>query len=537
MPHSVSPTPSEAATAVSDTRSAPVSHPMRSMSPDLTDRPAATHPHGFKSAIKGLFSPKPKRKLLEPVAPTAVPPPLAVSQPIEGVEVFSYSQKKTPVPAVPVDQADAPKYYFDPKDLAEAATIDSLPRSGIAVAPFSDAYRKHLSRRYSYTSLFTRASLPRKYKEPDLESFTFTMRANSGTVQTEEEASNGTLNRNNSDSDLVGVSAFRLSSYNSSSSEVAGDAATDSVLDDGFLSGEPMDVRDLFDTQTIHRLSMLEVVDPESVQKSAKSVVPATAVPNGHNNLLGTYSNIIEEISDLVPDEALVPQNFAQRRPIKTSENDLPVRTTGNDMPVTQRKSLQNLEDLIKTMSVFAQDTKDSIPSLSREVETDEKVPEAEQVVIEEYFVKHWVPDSPNSEQGSNGPNSVEGTEMSLASTHNGKTAVEKTSDSAVGDNSVEKDDEGFINLNGMQESGSLVVSRVTRVTTLAKDEVITGIELKVEPLGKVEADSSEQAADTIQSENLNATISGNSHLSAAPLTVGKRRSGLSQFLSFLMNH
>ncbi|KAJ3133522.1 hypothetical protein HK100_004382 [Physocladia obscura] len=138
---------------------------------------------------------------------------------------------------------------------------------------------------------------------------------------------------------------------------------------------------------TIHRLSMLLVISPPK-NDSKVSAAAAFAIPNamvtpedeqvisttGHRNLLGTYLNIIDEISDLVPEQELVPTplpQFALHEEQQSANNDI------------GSKSINNLQQLLDEMAEDVYRPRSSIytakhSSMLLEQVVDEREPEPE---------------------------------------------------------------------------------------------------------------------------------------------------------------
>ncbi|KAJ3121968.1 hypothetical protein HK100_012175 [Physocladia obscura] len=555
------------------------SHPMQSISP-LTPRPNASHPHGIKSAFKELFSKQKKKEKAD--VPAAV-------------VVVGYSKKKAPVLPVPIatvtDSVASPdvpvsrlpkdykpvaeggkKFYFDEAELEGGGPTEALPPSVLAAAPLSKSYQRKLHLKYTHSSLFTTGTgTIRKYTEPDLDRFSFTEPSLQRKFSSTTGVTDSTDDVTDPTDEVTAVSTDTTSEKASKSQEKYPDTVTEDEVEliEQFEAVHGPDSADTDSYYTIHRLSMLPVVEPNSQQVAVlKTTVGVEmthqlSLGSGHVNLLGTYSDIIEEISDLVPEQDLVP--VPQLRPLKAITNS----GVGKGL----RQSINNLQDLLNQM---ASETRPTDSTISPENILADSRPE--QVVVEEYFVEHWVPaDDVSPESSGNGRTStpttsknyetfevstplssissliVEGDVSNSVEVASHKIETESLSADIIcghdSDSSDEDEDYG-------EKRGKFVVSKVTRVLTLSGDNMVTNVGLKVEPMGKLDQPSAATLQLTLKreqeildlkrvdAEKREAEISEikSSQALLKPEDGGgkkaiKRRSGLTHFLNFLIHN
>ncbi|KAJ3126988.1 hypothetical protein HK100_009983 [Physocladia obscura] len=534
------------------------SHPMQSVSP-LTPRPNASHPHGIKSAFKELFTKQKKKEN------SGVP---------AAVVVVGYSKKKAPVLPAPIATVNTiaspdaqvsllPKYYkpvaeggktfyFDAADLDGGSPTEVWPPSVLVAAPLSN-------------SLFTAGNgTLRKYTEPDLDRFSYTEPSLQRKFSSTTAITGSTDNLADSTDEVTASSTDEASDNTGKSEEKYPDSLTDDEVELAKRFEDPDSV-DSDSYHTIHRLSMLPVLDPNchhvAMLKSTGGVEMAhqLSLGSGHVNLLGTYSDIIEEISDLVPEQELVPSPRLRAQKTNKAYRGL-------------RKSINDLQDLLDQMASETHPTESSI--FQENISADSK---PEHVVVEEYFVEHWVSaDDVSPESSGNGritttptasknyeelevstPLStvpsfiVEGNAVTSVGLASHKIETESLSADIIGGYDSDSTDE-----DESEERGEFVVSKVTRVLTLSGDDMVTNVGLKVEPVGKIDQPSATTLQRTLKREHevldlkrmdvekREAEISEiKTSQALLQLEDGsgkkqpKRRSGLTHFLNFLIHN
>ncbi|KAJ3085378.1 hypothetical protein HK100_009071 [Physocladia obscura] len=170
------------------------------------------------------------------------------------------------------------------------------------------------------------------------------------------------------DDTYMADSTTELTDYDSQKFDNYSDTEDDDEYDDGEYDEEAEIVVERFDAahhrdsfaetvsfHTVHRLSMLLVIAPPK-HDSTLTAAAAFAIPDavvkqdegqvvlttGHRNLLGTYLNIIEEISDLVPEQELAPTRSPQFAPYEEQQS------INNDIG---SKSVNNLQRLLDEMA------------------------------------------------------------------------------------------------------------------------------------------------------------------------------------------
>ncbi|KAI8616209.1 hypothetical protein BC830DRAFT_1118908 [Chytriomyces sp. MP71] len=415
---------------------------------------------------------------------------------------------------------------------------------------------------------------------------------------------------------------------------------------------------------------MLPIVAPDLAISTGLVALPSVdkrRPSTGHIQLLATYADIMSEIDDLVPEDALSPSAMAESAILMKAERSMsasavhmegllgrlkspsvsPVPGSG---AVTPKRRLTPMQSELSILAAYGDqasaDTmlKDGIEAWdAEEEEIDDESDEEVEFVIEEYFVKHRAPtliagegemssgsDSEEENDERNGtpkPRRLDssaskftiGVYANDAAAGDADTIADsiKTTDpmpgdadtvvSAVGHDpalSIARTDiapnseflvpspatplEEYSDTNDDDEERAIVpshmiVSKVTRVVTVNKDNVVRGVQVHVEPLGTVASSGNIPAAHrlrhTLSALNLKDGSAPNAAVSSSPASpkpaspspvsaskvpqspklvrerlgtgvqrrlktedgrskpVIKRRSGLSTFLQFLANH
>ncbi|KAJ3076076.1 hypothetical protein HDU98_005768 [Podochytrium sp. JEL0797] len=499
------------------------STPAKRISGLSSQRPPAVKPHGLKSAFKGIFKP---------------PASSASSKKQPDVKIVSYSAHKKAVVVEPVEK-EKEEVWMQVGDAPPRG--DSLPPSVNVASALSEAYKDKLSKKYTYSSVFTKhESLGRPYTEPDLDSFSYSEPSHHlPSIFT-------TLDRDDMEpTDLLDDGEYVLS-------------GTEYI--DRFDAAHGPDSADTESLHTIHNIRMLPPQDPPPANPRPAPFSPITDTrrkSTGHIALLETYADIMGEISDLVPphEMELSPPPAARNR----------------------RSSMANLEALLENMDLSYLPEEEhvlrSVPSSysilkayedseGRDGEEEEEGRELDgEVVIEEYFVEHWVPSrmSAASSEGAESPavtprletvdevvddvpvsadgNNDAETSPTLVSSFEVPVAAEI--DISSRRSSADDSDTGL-----SDASEHLIVSKVTRVVTLSRNKDVTKVQVRVEPLGKVAATPGKMVRRASQ-VNLRQMVveedegkgKGGLVVVAAGKKGEKRKSGLSQFLNFLASH
>ncbi|KAJ3121525.1 hypothetical protein HK100_012347 [Physocladia obscura] len=549
------------------------SHPMQPISP-LKPRPNASHPHGIKSAFKELFSKQKKKEKSDTSA---------------DVVIVRYSKKKAPVLPTPIATVtetvtspnasvsrlpkvygpiaeDRKKFYFDIADLEGGTPTEILPPSVLAAAPLSKSYQRKLHRKYSYSSLFTAGNgTLRKYTEPDLDRFSYTEPSLQRKFSSTTAATSSMNDVTDLTDEVTASSTNEISENVSKSQEKYSDFATEEVFElvERFEAAHGPNSADTDSYHTIHRMSMLPIVNPNSHQVAELKVnggemAHQLGLGSGHGNLLGTYSDIIEEISDLVPEQDLSP--VPRLRLLKSN--------TGGGGGL--RKSINNLQDLLDQMASETHLTESTFSA-----ENISTYSRPEKVVVEEYFVEHWVPadDVPPESSGNGRTDSknyetfevstplssvpsliVEGDVSNSIGVAPHKIETESLSADILGGYNSDNSDNDE---NYGKECGEFIVSKVTRVLTLSRDNMVTNVGLKIEPVGKLDQRSAATLQRTLEREHemldLKRMDAEKSKAEISEIKISqtllqpedgsekkqatKRRSGLTNFLNFLIHN
>ncbi|ORY46818.1 hypothetical protein BCR33DRAFT_110410 [Rhizoclosmatium globosum] len=237
-------------------------------------RPSPLKPHGLKSelksaasAFKGIFKQK------KP----------------EGVTVVAFNKMNASIPEPVKSQTPAEIKEF----VFSVTPTESIPPE-FNLEELSPRYKKHLSRKYTYSSVFTKPSdtIQRVYQEPDLDTFSYSEPTNPiPSVYDPEDASQYPPSEYSSDFQYPDASEFEQ--------DDAGNLEQDqeNVYVERFEGAHGLNSADTESYHTIHRLNMLPLVDDSNT--ASQPVV--RRMSTGHLNLLETYSEIIGEISELVP--------------------------------------------------------------------------------------------------------------------------------------------------------------------------------------------------------------------------------------------
>ncbi|KAJ3235288.1 hypothetical protein HDU81_000639 [Chytriomyces hyalinus] len=479
-----------------------------------TVRPKASRPHGFKSAISNMFqaSSDPDFEVVALRQTTA--PVLHDAQTAEaGVGMGSRDFSAEGVS----------KCFYYPEDYGD--TTDTPVETGtpvLTIAPdtLSRSYRKLLSRRYSYSSLYSGdPTLKRTYTKPDLDAFSYSQpshRLHSGTTDSEVDSYDYLTRTDATTTDPD----FTQSEFDNDDFETSSRTSQES-------------------THTIHNMSMLPIVAPE--RTTIPLVDQRRPSGSGHTQLLETYAGIMGEIGDLVPEDALSPQALSaqmSRRKMSASalhmEDLLLLQAMSSPNSEGEKTPRRRITPQTSTYSILgAYDDSSNADtesyrnnSISSSAPTELSASHDIEFVIEEYYVKHWVPSvlegEVSSDSGSSNEHSpitptdpqaliapsAEEDEASKFTISVYETAPgcessgsppsilsETSSVELVGDAtpaSVFEPDADDEELNEDQHHRSpgeqLIVSKVTRVITLNRMRVIQNVELKVEPIAKVES-------------------------------------------------
>ncbi|KAI9328421.1 hypothetical protein BDR26DRAFT_874074 [Obelidium mucronatum] len=512
------------------------SKPAQRLSP-ASPRPSPAKPHGLKSTFKDLFKGNSK----------------------PDVNVVSYAQKKGPIPE-PIKTAvksykpgtdSSEKFWFDLNDFVDVTPTDSLPPSVSLSSTVSRRYKKHLSRKYTYSSVFTKGgTIGRKYAEPDLDNFSYSEA--SYAIPSAADDANSDL-----DTDLYSQRDADSSYYDYDEDDDKDFIAEGNLYIEAIRSHSlAQTVHDTESIHTIHNMHMLPLVAPER--------------STGHTTLLETYSDIIGEISDLVPEDQL-----AAKAPLANPG----VSGQESEEQQQQQRLLRNPPSSYSILNAYSAED-------DREDDDDHH-----EIIVEEYFIEHWVRAQSDSEISSSGSPTPLGSttpvpgglddETSAASSvpslvHEGTADLVSITPSTSGQDfeslagsiveslSAEDDSENVLsgdessqdNLSGQQKPEHLIVSKVTRVVTLSRNNIVQNVEVKVEPLGKVQPSAEKRLArasqlnlrgiaerqrqELLNDENSQKLAEKGESVGALAVTPDgkqKRRSGLSQFLHFLANH
>ncbi|KAI8833591.1 hypothetical protein BJ741DRAFT_611542 [Chytriomyces cf. hyalinus JEL632] len=293
-------------------------------------------------------------------------------------------------------------------------------------------------------------------------------------------------------------------------------------------------------THTIHNMSMLPIVAPE--RTTIPLVGQRRPSGSGHSQLLETYAGIMGEIGDLVPEHALSPQALSaqmSRRKMSASAlhmEDLlllqAISIPNSEGDKTPRRRITPQPSTYSLLGAYDDSNADTESyrndSISSSAPTELSASHDIEFVIEEYYVKHWVPSvlegEVSSDSGSsNGRSPItpadpqalialsaeedEASKFTISvyetapepeSTGSLPSILSETSNSSVElvgdatpasvfepDAEEEENDEDHHHISRGEQ---LIVSKVTRLITLNRMRVIQNVELKVEPIAKVES-------------------------------------------------
>ncbi|KAJ3242498.1 hypothetical protein HDU78_001370 [Chytriomyces hyalinus] len=489
---------------------ATASTPMQPASSSV--RPKPSRPHGFKSAISNMFqaSSDPDFEVVA-LPQTTVPLSLEAKTPDVGVGMSSRDFSAEGVSKC---------FYYANEDYYDDVT--DTPVLTVAPETLSRSYRKLLSRRYSYSSLYSGdPTLKRTYTKPDLDAFSYSQpshRLPSGTTDSEVDSYDYLTRTDVTTTDPD----FTQTEFDNDDFETSSRTSQES-------------------THTIHNMSMLPIVAPE--RTTIPLVDQRRPSGSGHSQLLETYAGIMGEIGDLVPEHALSPQALSaqmSRRKMSASAlhmEDLlllqAMSSPSSEGDKTPRRRITPQTSTYSLLGAYDDSNADTESyrndSISSSAPTELSASHDIEFVIEEYYVKHWVPSVLEGEVSSDSGSSNERSPIAPAdmqaliapsaeedeaskftisvyetapepeSTGSPPSILSETSNSSVelvGDATpasvfepdAEEEEENDEDHHHRSRGEQLIVSKVTRVITLNRMRVIQNVELKVEPIAKVES-------------------------------------------------
>ncbi|KAI8827560.1 hypothetical protein BJ741DRAFT_629680 [Chytriomyces cf. hyalinus JEL632] len=494
---------------------ATASTPMQPASSSV--RPKPSRPHGFKSAISNMFQPSSDPDF-EVVALQQTTGPLSLDAKTVDAGAGMGSRD--------FSAEGASKCFYYPEDYYDDVTDTPIetgtPVLTMAPETLSRSYRKLLSKRYSYSSLYSGdPTLKRTYTRPDLDAFSYSQpshRLPSGTTDSEIHSYDYLTRTDVTTTDPD----FTQTEFDNDDFETSSRTSQES-------------------THTIHNMSMLPIVAPE--RTTIPLVDQRRPSASGHSQLLETYAGIMGEIGDLVPEHALSPQALSaqmSRRKMSASAlhmEDLlllqAMSSPTSEGDKTPRRRITPQPSTYSLLGAYDDSNADTESyrndSISSSAPTELSASHDIEFVIEEYYVKHWVPSvlegEVSSDSGSsNGQSPItpadpqaliapsaeqdEASKFSISvyetapepeSTASPPSILSETSNSSVelvgdatpasvfepdAEEGLEIDEDHHHRSRGEQ----LIVSKVTRVITLNRMRVIQNVELKVEPIAKVES-------------------------------------------------